>query len=240
MESWLDEIGNEEFYENYQLPESVSDDSKSETDWKESRLGMVTGSNFGKLVVSDKKGGYTLSKGQTAENLIYRIAWERLVKNGNITNGLGRLDISSKEIQHGTDYEGEAIMKYTEITGNKVVSLQEFVTLDEFIGGTPDGFVGNDGIVEVKCPWNGGNHLRTLLTGKIYNSDYEFQVQGYLWITSRKWCDFITYDPDLIEGLQISITRIERDEKMITGIEQVMEQVKAKIREISEDAKLIV
>ncbi|MCT4228673.1 YqaJ viral recombinase family protein [Elizabethkingia anophelis] len=240
MESWLDEIGNEEFYENYQLPDVINDDSKSETDWKESRLGMVTGSNFGKLVVSDKKGGYTLSKGQTAENLIYRIAWERLVKNGNITNGLGRLDISSKEIQHGTDYEGEAIMKYSEITGNKVVSLQEFVKLDEFIGGTPDGFVGNDGIVEVKCPWNGGNHLRTLLTGKIYNSDYEFQVQGYLWITKRNWCDFITYDPDLIEGLQISITRVERDEKMITGIEQVMEQVKAKIREISEDAKLVV
>ncbi|HAY3545187.1 TPA: YqaJ viral recombinase family protein, partial [Elizabethkingia anophelis] len=165
MESWLDEIGNEEFYENYQLPDAIRDETKSETDWKESRLGMVTGSNFGKLVVSDKKGGYTLSKGQTAENLIYRIAWERLVKNGNITNGLGRLDVSSKEIQHGTDYEGEAIMKYTEITGNKVVSLQEFVILDEFIGGTPDGFVGNDGIVEVKCPWNGGNHLKTLLTG---------------------------------------------------------------------------
>lgn len=206
--------------------------------WRIDRLGKATGSNFGKFVKTAGKGKYKLSTAKAATDLIYKIAWERLLKEGNISNGLGRLNVSSQSMNHGNDFEGEAILKYSERTGNKVVYSQEFIGLDEWIGGTPDGFVGEDGLIEVKCPWNGGNHLQSLLEQKIYNPEYIYQIQGYLWITDRKWCDFVTYDPDLTESLQVNIIRIERDESIIEGIKAVMEVVKEKIQEIINNEKL--
>lgn len=233
---WLDSIGVDAYDDTEQVTNVIED---SQDLWLKQRLGMVTGSNFGKLVVQSKdRKSFTLSKGKTATDLIYKIAWERLLKSGNISNGLGRLSISSRMTEHGNDYEGEAIVKYMERTGNKVDYAQRFIQLDEFIGGTPDGFIGDDGLIEVKCPWNGGNHLQSLLSGKIYNSDYEYQIQGYLWVTDRKWCDFITYDPDLIESLQLNIIRVERDDDMIQGISDVMDMVKGKIEQIISNEKL--
>lgn len=233
---WLDSIGANTA-DDIEHIETVIENS--EDLWRKQRLGMVTGSNFGKLVVQSKdRKSFTLSKGKTAIDLIYKIAWERLLKSGNISNGLGRLSISSRMTEHGNDYEGEAILKYMERTGNKVDYAQRFIKMDDFIGGTPDGFIGDDGLIEVKCPWNGGNHLQSLLSGKIYNSDYEYQIQGYLWVTGRKWCDFITYDPDLIESLQLNIIRVERDDDMIQGISDVMDMVKGKIEQIISNEKL--
>src|SRR5690606_30082584 len=138
------------------------------------------------------------------------------------------LNVSSKEMEHGNDYEGQAVLKYEEATGNKVQYTQSFIEFNEWIGGTPDGLIDDDGMIEVKCPWNGGNHLKSLLTKEIYNSDYIYQIQGYLWITGRKWCDFVTYDPDLIEELQLNIIRVQRDEEIISGISEVMDLVKEK------------
>ena len=231
--NWMDKIGSSEEYDNLpDIPQQEPDE------WKVSRIGMITGSNFGKFVKTNGKKGYKLSDSQTAKRLIYKIAWERLLKQGNISNGLGRLDVSSQSINHGNDYEPEAIQKYIEITGNEVQYHQPFVQHDEWIGGTPDAYVGKDGLLEAKCPWDGGNHLRALLDGEVYNREYIYQMQGYLWITDRKWVDFITYDPDLIDSLQLSIIRVERDEEIIEGIRMVMEEVKNKIQLIMQNEKL--
>lgn len=234
--SWLDNIGQDLPKEEYIETLNIDD---QEEQWRKDRLGMVTGSNFGKLIAKTKdKKGFMLSSGVTAQGLIYKIAWERLLKSGNISNGLGRLSVSSKAMQHGNDYEGQAILKYIDETGNKVDYAQKFIQLDEYIGGTPDGFIGKDGLIEVKCPFNGGNHLKSLLTNEIYNKEYIYQIQGYLWVTDRKWCDFITYDPDLIEGLQLNIIRVERDEELIEAIKLIMEEVKSKINEIINNERL--
>lgn len=236
--SWLDEIGQDLPIDRDYIDSLVSEDVE-QTEWLESRLGMITGSNFSKLVVKSKdKKSYILSSGQTAQKLIYKIAWERLLKSGNISNGLGRLNISSKEMQHGNDYEGQAILKYQEVSGHTVDYTQKFIEFDDFVGGTPDGLIGDDGIIEVKCPYNGGNHLKSLLTNEVYNKDYLYQIQGYLWVTGRKWCDFVTYDPDLIEGLQLNIIRVDRDDEMIEAISKIMEEVKIILNEIINNEKL--
>lgn len=209
-----------------------------EEKWRKARLGMITGSEFGKLVVRSKdKKGYVLSKGETATKLIYRIAWERLLSTGNISNGLGRLNFSSQSVEHGHEYEAEAIQKYIEKTGNDVDYHQEFITHGKYIGGTPDGYIGKDGLIEIKCPWDGGNHIRGILTGEIYNQEYIYQVQGYLWLTKRKWCDFVTYDPDLSEPYQLNIIRVYRDEDIISGIISVLSEVKKKVQSIVRSRK---
>lgn len=224
---WINEIG-QDIYED----DIVNIETQDLDSWRVDRLGNITGSKFGDLIVSDKKGGYTLSKSKTAENLIYKIAWERLLKQGNYSNGLGRLEINSRETNYGTDYENQARLKFEEKTGLQVISDNQFLKVDEWIGGTPDGFVNNDAIIEIKCPYNGGNHLKTLLTGEIYNTDYIYQIQGYLWITGRQKCYFVTYDPDLIDELQLSIIEVQRDEILISAIKEILEMVKEKIKEI--------
>lgn len=235
---WIENIGNDSLFDESIDSLNISEE-ENKTEWLQDRLGMITGSNFGKLVVKSRdKKSYVLSKGATATSLIYKIAWERLLKNGNISNGLGRLSVSSKAMEHGNDYEGQAILKYIEQTGRKVDFAQRFLKLDDFIGGSPDGFVGDDGLIEVKCPFNGGNHLKSLLTNEIYNTDYLYQMQGYLWVTGRKWCDFVTYDPDLIDGLQLNIIRVQRDEELIEAIKLIMEEVKEKLNEIINNEKL--
>lgn len=235
--NWLDDIGINDTDDIDSLEVPVLDEDRDK-EWRKDRLGMITGSNFGKIVKKDRKGGYTLSNSKTASDLIYKIAWERLLRDGNISNGLGRLSFTSQATNHGNDYEGEAILKYIEITGRDVDYEQRFVRHDDFIGGTPDGYIGNDGIIEVKCPFNGGNHLKTLLTGEIYNEDYIYQIQGYLWVTGRKWCDFVTYDPDLIDGLQLSIIRVNRNDELIQSISEIMDQVKEQIQTIINNEKL--
>lgn len=212
---------------------------KKDGDFTIDHAGRITGSDFGKLVVKTRdKKGYTMSTGKVAEGLIWRTAWERMLMEGNISNGLGRMSFTSKEVEHGNDYEQEAIQKYMKVTGIDVDYHQKFIEYDSYIGGTPDGYIGEEGLIEVKCPWNGGNHLRSLCEGTIYNDEYLYQIQGYLWMTGRSWCDFVTYDPDLIESLQINIIRVYRDEVVIEGISGVMEQVKEKIIQIMSHPKL--
>lgn len=189
------------------------------------RLGRVTASSFGKLIKSDRSGGWILSKSETATNLIYKIVWERLLINGRVAEGLGRLDIGSKATEHGNDYEPQAVDRYQHVSGNKVEYYDQFHMVGEYIGGTPDGYVGDDGLIEIKCPWNGGNHLRHRLTGELYNKEHYVQVQGYLMITGRTWCDYVTYDPDMPEGLDIHVTRIERNENMIEAMRGILNDV---------------
>lgn len=230
--------------EVYDLSGAVTGDelkfypSPENAEIKLERMGMVTGSQFGKLVKKDGKKGFILSKSQTASDLLYKVAWERLLKLGNISNGLGRMNFTSKSVEHGHDFEQEAIVKYMCKTGREVDNKQQFIVHDDYIGGTPDGYIGDDGIIEVKCPWNGGNHIKSMLTGKIYNEEYTYQIQGYLWITGRKWCDFVTYDPDLHEKLQLNIIHVDRDEEIIKGIHAVMSEVKSMIISIMNDTKL--
>lgn len=232
---WMENIGHDAPFD--EAIESL--DFGDDKEWETQRLGMLTGSNFSKLVKKSRdRKSYELSKSKTASDLMYKIAWERLLKKGNISNGLGRLNISSREMQHGNDYEGAALLKFQEETGLEVNPNTGFHQLDDWIGGTPDAFVGDDAIVEVKCPWNGGNHIYGILNQEVYNDDYLYQMQGYLWITGREKCYFVTYDPDLIDELQLNIIEVGRDEEMIAGIQTVMGEVKQIITEIIENEKL--
>lgn len=233
--SWLDTIGNDspgdesiEVFANVENEESI---------WRKERLGKVTGSQLGKLVVKDKSKGYKLSTGKVASDLLYKIAWERFLITES--EGMNRLNVSSQSMSHGNDYELSGIEKFTEVTGISVEpSGQKFKTKGEFFGGTPDGFTEDGGIIEVKAPWNGGNHLKTLLTGEIYNDDHFYQIQGYLYLTDLEFCWYVTFDPDLPEGLNISINKIERDEEVISAIESIVEECRKIVEELINKANL--
>lgn len=224
---WLDNIGLQSS-DTFEIPEIEND----ENNWLKERLGKVTGSQLGKLIVTDKKNkGYKLSDGKVASDLLYKIAWERFLTTES--EGMNRLNASSQAMQHGNDYELSAIRAFEDLTGIEVkLGNYQFRKYNDFFGGTPDGYIDDETIIEVKAPWNGGNHLKTLLTKEIYNKEHFYQVQGYMLITGAKKCIYCTYDPDLPEGINLSVLEIERDDEVIEAIRTIIDQCREIIQDL--------
>ena len=87
-----------------------------------------------------------------------------------------------------------------------------------YISGEPDGLVGDEGLIEVKSP-NEANHFKNLLNGEQI-TQYRYQIQGYMWLSDRQWCDFCSFNPNYPKKYQISIDRVIRDDDMISELEE--------------------
>ncbi len=187
--------------------------------WYTDRLHHFTSSELHKLLTRARSGDVSKS----AESYILDKLAEEL------TNGtcLDYKDIKTKEMQWGHHYEPVARELYETRAGVNV-DLCGFIEWSEFFGGSPDGLVGENGIIEIKCPYNSSIHAKYLLvdnaeTLKAANMDYYIQIQGNLLVTGREWCDFISYDPRCQNPLfQLKVLRVERDEEMIARIREAV------------------
>ena len=170
-------------------------------EWLSARCGKVTASEFSSVLA---KG-----QGKTRFNYMYKLLAERL-------SGQSTLDgFISKSILRGIDIEDQARANY-ELSNCVDVSQVGFVEHDENIGGSPDGLIGSDGAVEIKCP-DSHTHISYLLNG--FPSIYKAQVQGNLWVCERDWLDFVSYD-DRLKSNQLMVMRIRRDEKYISNLKE--------------------
>jgi hypothetical protein len=120
---------------------------------------------------------------------------------------------------HGTETEPFARAAYESA---KDVLVQEvgFVLHPNIseAGASPDGLVGLFGLVEIKCP-NTATHISTLLDQKVPEK-YNTQMQWQMACTQRQWCDFVSFDPRMAEGLQLFIKRVELDPVYIANLEK--------------------
>lgn len=184
-------------------------------EWFEARLGFVTASNFPKVL--NKRTGRGL--------YMRKLAAERLTgfQEESYKNGI---------MENGQLTEAEARWFY-EAANDLSVRQVGFVMRDKDIGGSPDGLVGEDGIIEIKCPLS-STHISNILSNKM-PSEYEPQVQGLLWITERQWCDFISYDPRVIARPMFTV-RIERDTEYIPTLSA---QVTVFVKDLKEMIKKI-
>ena len=95
-------------------------------------------------------------------------------------------------------------------------------------GASPDGCVGESGLIEIKCP-NTAQHVEFLRTGKV-DSKYLWQMRAQMACTNREWCDFASYDDRLPERLQFKFVRIERDaeaeKEMLSEISKFLDELK--------------
>ena len=174
-------------------------------EWFALRLGKVTASRIGDLMAKTRSG-YSASRA----NYMAELAIQRLT--GTVEQGF-----TSPAMQWGTEMESKARNAYSFFTGNAVKEVAFIYHPDiDQAGASPDGLVGDDGLVEIKCP-NSATHLETLRTGKI-NNKYILQMQWQMACSGRKWCDFVSFDPRFSGGLRIFIKRVERDDDLITEI----------------------
>lgn len=203
-------------------------------EWFAERLGKFTSSKVSSLLVTSKKAGQMFGDG--AWTYIYEKMDE--ITTGIVNDGFKGNDATDWGLAH----ENDAYSLYEIVKGIKTQECG-FVIYNEAFGGSPDRFVGEDGILETKCPYIGANHMRLMDLEcaddfKIEYPKYYSQIQGNLLTTKRVWCDFISYDPrQRLEFLSMKILRIYRDEAMIKNID---ERVDAGMKIVTDRVELMI
>lgn len=177
------------------------------TDWFVLRAGKVTASRIADLMARTKTGW-----GASRANYAAQLVVERLT-------GLPTEGFTSAAMQWGTDREPEARHAYCEHMLCTVEELAFAVhpTIAD-AGASPDGLIGDDGLVEFKCPMT-ATHLDTLLNETIPEK-YVLQMQWQLACTGRAWCDFASFDPRVPEEMRLWVKRVDRDNEKIAELER--------------------
>jgi putative phage-type endonuclease len=179
-------------------------------DWLNLRQGKFTASTF-KALMSDKNTA-------TYKNEVYRVAFE-------IATGESPESFSNEFMDRGHELEPFARKEY-ELQKFNDIEDGGFFELNKYVGASPDGLVGKDGLVEIKCP-KYSTMITYILNGKL-PTEYKWQVQGQLYVTGRKWCDFMGYHPKL----KSIIVRVEPDPEMIELLETELEIAIATVESI--------
>lgn len=187
-------------------------------EWLSLRLGKVTASRIADMMATTKSGPSASRSNYAAE-----LVAERLT-------GAPTEKFVSAAMMHGTDTEAEARAAYCFFRDAEVVEVGfvDHPTVP-MSGASPDGLVGTDGLLELKCP-NTATHISTL-TGKSVPGKYVKQIMWQMACTGRKWCDFASYDPRLPETMRLIVIRLHRDDAMIAEIEAAVTTFLAEIDE---------
>lgn len=194
--------------------EQISAEPSQLTEWELQRVGKFTSSRIGDLMTSGRRKDEFW--GQTAMNYIYE-------KVAELVTGVPQFKAETRAMEWGTDNEPYAIERYNKYAENKIEHLGTvFVPFNDMCGGSPDGFIKDNWIVEVKCPYNSANHIKTLLD-RTLDKKYMFQCQANMLFSGRDYCMFISYDPRMkSEELELVTIPIKRDEKIC---DQILERV---------------
>ena len=141
---------------------------------------------------------------------------------------------SNEHTERGNELESTARGIY-ELEKGVEVKQVGFVEYNEFVGCSPDGLIGEDGLIEIKCP-NDTEYLKYLLFGeKQIDTKYVWQCQMQMLVVDRNWNDLVIYNPNFKNSMLIF--RIERDMASFESLEKGFEVGKAKILEIKEKLK---
>jgi putative phage-type endonuclease len=175
-------------------------------EWFAARLGKATASRMADIMAKTKTG-----YGASREGYAVELALERITQ-------MQAPFFTTTAMQWGTDKEPEARSAYEAATGVFVteVGLVDHPSIP-MAAASPDGLVGDDGLIEIKCP-ESKQHLRNLAQKKS-DTKYLYQMMWQMACTGRKWCDFVSYDPRFPHHLQLLIVRVERDDRLIAELE---------------------
>lgn len=194
-------------------------------EWFASRAGKVTASRVADVMARTQKGW-----GASRDNYRAQLIAERL-------SGVCEQGFSNAAMQWGVEQEAAARECYCFTAGVSVceVGFIEHPTI-AWAGASPDGLVGDDGLVEIKAP-NTATHIATLTDAPIADK-YVKQMQFQMACTGRAWCDFVSYDPRLPVEMQLHVARVMRDDAEIAEMEaaivEFLGEVEATVASLTE------
>lgn len=192
-------------------------------EWYQARLGKATASRFHDIMSTGYNGKPLAGwKNYRAELVIERLT------------GTPFETFTSGPMQWGIDNEPLARLHYLLKTGNQVEECGFFEHDKLAAGASPDGLIGDDMGLEIKCP-NTATHIETLRTNQVPKI-YISQIQGQMWITGRKKVDFVSFDPRLPDSAKIIIIPVLRDDAYIEALEG---KVRLFLREVDEEVEFI-
>lgn len=187
-------------------------------EWQSIRLGKPTASSFDKIITLAGE------KSKQREKYMYQLA-------GEIITGQKEETYQNAAMERGCELEEEARNLY-QIVKDCTVEKVGFCSDDlEQYGCSSDGFVGDDGLVEIKCPTM-AVHVSYILGQKL-PADYHQQVMGQLLVTGRKWCDFVSYYP----AMKLFIVKVYRDEVFINKLREELELFCKELKNVVEKIK---
>ena len=193
-------------------------------EWFQARLGKVTASRVADVLAKIKSG-----ESASRRNYKIQLVSERLT-------GEKQESYINQAMQDGIDREVFARDRYVQQFGEvEEVGFVNHPTLEA--GASPDGMVGDDGLLEIKCPM-GTTHTETLMTQEV-PSKYIPQIQFQLRCTGRKWCDFVSYNPMFPEHLQVFVKRVEADEVYQMELDKEIEAFLLEVQTIIDRLKEI-
>jgi putative phage-type endonuclease len=189
----------------------MSDQLQRTEEWFAARLGKVTASRVADVITRTKTG-----YGASRANYMAQLICERLTGKQGDT-------YQNAAMAWGTEQEPLARGAYEALTG-LLVEETGFVPHPTITmaGASPDGLIGDHGLVEIKCP-NTATHIETLMSDTVPGK-YETQMQWQMACTDRKWCDFVSYDPRMPSHMQLFIFRVHRNAETIIELEREVEK----------------
>jgi putative phage-type endonuclease len=185
----------------------VNAPAQGTVEWLAARAGHCTASRFKDVLAQIKAG-----EAATRRNYRMQLVTERLT-------GLPQEGYQNAAMQWGTDTEPFAREAYEIETGD-VVQQTGFLShrILPWVGCSPDGLLGEDGGIEIKCPHQSVIHVETLQGGM--PTEHRAQVQGSMWVTGRKRWIFCSFDPRMPERLRLHIEEVKRDDEYIAKLEK--------------------
>lgn len=187
-------------------------------EWFAARCGKATASALYKVMAKTKTGW-----GADRTNYAAQLVTERLT-------GRPADSFSNAAMQWGIDTEAQARMAYAFHADENPV---EIGFLDHpriaWSGASPDGLVGLNGMIEIKCP-NTATHIATL-DGAPIDRKYLYQMQWQMACAERDWCDFVSFDPRLPPAMQMHTRRVERDDELLGELETAVTEFLAEVAE---------
>lgn len=192
--------------------------------WIKARLGKVTASRMADVTARLKNGSW----GASRDNYIAELVVERLY-------GQPYPQYVSAAMISGTEREPDARAAYAFATNTEVIEVG-FVPHPsiEMTGASPDGLVGSEGLVEIKCMEPKG-HIKTLHQDYKIDDGYIKQMQWQMACTDRQWCDFVAYNPHF-EQEALQIIRVYRNEEVISYLER---DVRAFLADVDHEVNFI-
>ena len=193
-------------------------------EWHQIRLGKVTASRVSDVMSKIKSGESAGRKNYKMDLVVERLT---NTPTSSFTNAA---------MAWGTETEPLARMAYEVHSGNFVetVAFIQHPSI-EWFGCSPDGLIGSEGNLEIKCP-NTSTHIDYLLAG-VPPAKYVPQMQTQMACTGRLWTDFVSYDPRLPPELQLFVVRLDRDEAYIQQIEDEVKQFLDEVKQIYSQLK---
>ena len=187
--------------------------------WLEIRRGKVTASKM-KDVMAKGRGK---EPSKTRQKYMTQLLVERLT-------GQSEDFYVNAAMEWGTEHEPQARLVYEFLHDVEVkqIAFADHPTVEMF-GASPDGLIGDDGGLEIKCPLS-STHIEWMLADEV-PVEHVKQMMTCMAVTGRKWWDFMSYDPRMPQHLQTFVKRLDRDEQMVVKIEDATQKFNAELSE---------